>query len=211
MSTVWTGPEEFRPLLVPIDAVRQHPRNPRRGDVGMVADSLERYGQTRPLVTWRSPTGDLLIIAGNHRWQAAHLLGWTHVAVISDPAMTEQEAIAFLLRDNRTGDLAEYDDQALIDLLGRIYGESGSLDGTGFTADDLDEMVDAANRQDAVPPQRDPVTGKQLKQIVLSYGKADWDEYEHLIVSLLNRYGVDTPSEVVAIAVEREWKEAWGE
>ncbi len=49
-------------LAVPISSLRPHPRNPRRGDLEAVKDSLRHHGQYRPVVA-NCRTGEVL--AGN--------------------------------------------------------------------------------------------------------------------------------------------------
>jgi hypothetical protein len=133
------GPERLDPdleaLAVPIDDVHPWPGNPRQGDVGALSQALTRFGQRKPLVVQRS-TG--LIIAGNHTWQAAQALGWRAVAV--NAADTDDaEAVAYALADNRTSDLASYDEAQLAELL-QAVGEAG-LPGTGYDADDVDALL----------------------------------------------------------------------
>ena len=45
---------QLRALVVPIDCVELHPRNPRRGDVAAVAASLTRFGLQKPVVVQKS-------------------------------------------------------------------------------------------------------------------------------------------------------------
>lgn len=223
---VWSGPDELRPFLVPIDSVQRHPRNPRRGDVALVADSLDRYGQTRPIVVWQGePATVPLIVAGNHTWQAAQRLGWTHIAALSDPAMTEGEATDFLLMDNATSDRADYDEPALLTRLQLLY-DSGRLAGTGFTPDDLDDMLAAANRlpetarqeflggfaespeEEAERAARAQTQG-EVRQLVLSY---DGERFRTLSVKLgvlAKEYGTSGVTATVIEAVDRVFKDEW--
>ena len=53
----------------------------------------------------------------------------------------DKEARKILLADNRTSDLASYDDHALLDILRGIAIEDGNLIGTGFDTDDLDDLI----------------------------------------------------------------------
>jgi ParB-like chromosome segregation protein Spo0J len=124
------------PLAVPIDSLRELPGNPRRGDVGAVAGSLRRFGQRKPIVVRQDGT----IIAGNHTWKAARELGWDQIAVVR-VADDDQEALAFALADNRTGDLGVYDDEALLDLLNEVDTGPSGLAGTGYTDDDLAALL----------------------------------------------------------------------
>lgn len=132
----------------PVSALRPHPRNPRRGNVNLIAESLKHHGQYRPIVVQRS-TG--FILAGNHTFQACTSLGWKTVAVTYldvDDATAER----ILLADNRTSDLATYDDNALASLLHSLP----DLDGTGFTQIDLDNLDgvfdDIDDPKDPKPP-----------------------------------------------------------
>jgi len=118
-----------------VDNLEPHPRNPRRGDVQAIADSLRRHGQYRPIVVQQS-TGHVL--AGNHTFMAARYLGWEYVdAVFLD--VDDQEALRILLVDNRTADLGTYDEPVLALLLQDLP----DLEGTGYAEEDLDALLDS--------------------------------------------------------------------
>lgn len=117
---------------VAVSKLKPHPRNPRRGSTDVIADSLTNHGQYRPIVAQRS-TGHIL--AGNHTYLAAKQLGWDTVAVTwidCDNATADR----ILIADNRTSDLAAYDNAALSALLHSLP----DLAGTGYTALDLDKL-----------------------------------------------------------------------
>lgn len=123
-------------LTVPIDHVLLHPRNPRQGDVGAVAESLTRFGQMKPIVVQQSSG---FVVAGNHVLQAARMLGWTKIAaVVKD--LDDREATAYMLADNRTSDLGSYDDDVLRAILVE-EARAGNLSGTGYDGDDVDAMM----------------------------------------------------------------------
>ena len=91
---------QLRALVVPIDSVELHPRNPRRGDVAAVAASLARFRQVKPIVVQRSSG---YVIAGNHVLRAALSLGWTEIAAnvedLDDAATGyDDDDVAALLR-----------------------------------------------------------------------------------------------------------------
>ena len=64
--------------------------------------------------------------------------------------------------DNRTSDLAAYDDASLARLLDELAKESGSLEGTGYSAVDLDSLLaglqPAETAAAAAPDQTDELT-----------------------------------------------------
>ncbi len=127
--------EQFE--LVPRDSVRPHPRNPRQGDLGALTESIRLNGFYGALVV-QSSTG--YILAGNHRWRAAEMLGLEQVPVIWVD-VDEDAANRILLVDNRLNDLADYDGQQLVDLLQELVMSDRGLEGTGYDGDDLDELM----------------------------------------------------------------------
>lgn len=118
---------------VDLDALTPHPENANLGRDEVVADSLDRYGQWRPLVAQRS-TGRVLI--GHTMLRAARRLGWQQIAVHWRD-VDDTEARRILAMDNRSRDLADTDERALIALLESLDGD---LAGTGYADDDLDDL-----------------------------------------------------------------------
>lgn len=134
--------------LAPLDAVRPHPRNPRQGDTGAIHESIQANGFYGAIIAQKS-TG--FILAGNHRWQAAQQAGATEVPV-TWVDVDDDHALRILLADNRTNDLASYDDNALAELLQDIHEAHGNLMGTGYDGDDLDQLLaDLGETPDAGP------------------------------------------------------------
>lgn len=130
-------PDELADLAVPIGSLKPHPKNPRRGNVDAIRASLVRFGQLRPIVCSKGG----VIVAGHHVWEGAKQEGWDQVAAIKLP-LSPKEAAAYLLADNRTSDLARYDDSELAAIVGRAAKASGAgLEGTGYTDRDLQALM----------------------------------------------------------------------
>jgi ParB-like chromosome segregation protein Spo0J len=102
--------------LVDPSELRLYPGNPRRGDLEAIKDSLRRHGQYRPIVANRG-TGEVL--AGNHLLLAARELGFEQLAVAFVDVDHEQ-AKRIVAVDNRTSDLASYDEESLAALLSSL-------------------------------------------------------------------------------------------
>jgi DNA modification methylase len=122
--------------------------------LGAVKASLRRHGQYRPVVANRDGT----VLAGNHVLRAACELGWDRLAV-TFVDLSEEEALRVVLVDNRTSDLAGYDEELLAELLSGL----GDLSGTGFDGQALDELLaDVApplgEEGELPPPPREPTT-----------------------------------------------------
>ena len=119
--------------LVPLGTLKAYDKNPRRGNVQAIAESLRVNKQYRPIVVQKSTKK---ILAGNHTYKAAQQLGWEEIAVVMVD-VTDEEAVRIMLADNRTNDLAEYDNRVLAELL-RDLGDSA---GTGYNATDVENLL----------------------------------------------------------------------
>jgi DNA modification methylase len=139
---------------VPLDALHTDPANARKhGEENMAAivASLRRFGQAEPLVV-HAATGR--VIGGNGRLAAMRKLGWTEADVVElDLEAVDATALGIAL--NRTGELAEWDDEALAQLLQTLRDE-GALDGVGFDPSEIDELLAELEEESAgiedVPP-----------------------------------------------------------
>lgn len=96
---------------VPISSLMLDPANARRHptkNLEALKASLARFGQQKPVVV--DARGR--VIAGNGTLTAARALGWSEIRVVRT-ALEGAEAAAFGVADNRTAELAEWDDDAL--------------------------------------------------------------------------------------------------
>lgn len=123
---------------VPIADLNHYHDNPRIGDVEAIMDSLAFNGQYRALIV-NQRTNEVL--AGNHTLKAAKALDWEFIDV-SWVDVEEDVAKRIVLVDNRSSDDASYDDLLLAAILGEMREEDEMLlEGTGYTAEDVDEML----------------------------------------------------------------------
>ena len=125
---------------VPIDAITAWDKNPRNNDhaVEEVAKSIGRFGWGNPIIARKS---DGVVIAGHTRLKAAKHLNMDKVLVRYldlDPA----EAAALAIADNKIGEIADWDDDELREILMGLDAEDVSLDGLGFTDEELNELLD---------------------------------------------------------------------
>ena len=126
-----------------IDTIKPHPRNAKKGDVDAIVESIKKNGFYGAIVV-QAKSKEILV--GNHRWKAAKQLGFTDVPVIwvDVDAATERR---LLLVDNRTSELGEFDEEALLTLLREARAEN-DLEGTGYSESDLDELIANASEAD---------------------------------------------------------------
>jgi DNA modification methylase len=122
---------------VPISKVFLSPSNPRINDPGVphLVASIRRFGWQQPIVAKRS--GE--VIAGNTRLKAAQSLGIAEVPVVWFEG-SELDATAYAIADNKVHDYSGWDEDALSKILVQLRTED-SLEGIGYSSDDIDELL----------------------------------------------------------------------
>ena len=130
--------DALRPLAVDVSQLVPDPANARKHDernIAAIRSSLSRFGQRIPIVVQKQ---GMVVRAGNGRLQAAKLLGWTHIAaVIVDEASID--ATAYAIADNRTAELAEWDDAVLAGLLESLPKDIQLA--AGFNSKELGDLL----------------------------------------------------------------------
>ena len=92
---------------IKIEELKPYENNPRHNDaaVGPVANSIKEFGFKVPIIIDKNN----VIIAGHTRLKAAKLLGLETVPCVLADDLTEEQAKAFRLADNKVSEFAEWD------------------------------------------------------------------------------------------------------
>jgi ParB-like chromosome segregation protein Spo0J len=154
-------------LATPIAGLEPYPGNARKGNVDAIVESLEAHGQYRPIVVRRTEDGGQ-VLAGNHTLAAAGRMGWTHIAA-TWVDVDDDQARRIVLVDNRTNDVATYDDELLAELLQEVAGSDRGFDGTGFEEEDLAKLLDSLE-PDGPPPDDDPPAEPEVFGVAVACG-----------------------------------------
>jgi DNA modification methylase len=108
------------------------PNNARQHDdknLKAIMGSLKEFGQRKPIVITEAGT----IVAGNGTVEAAKRLGWTDIEVVRVPAdWTDAQVKAFAIADNRTAELANWNQEVLTSQLLELEAEGWELAEFGF-------------------------------------------------------------------------------
>ena len=120
---IYLKPSELKP----------YGNNPRKNEkaIDMVAKSIEDFGFKNPIIV----DSHMVIIAGHTRLEAAKQLRMSEVPVIVAEDLTEDQANALRLVDNRTNEIAEWDFEKLKEELENI---DMNMDDFKF---DFDELI----------------------------------------------------------------------
>jgi hypothetical protein len=201
--------QEFDPSI-PVSTLLEHPENPRRGDSKAVNESIAANGFYGAILVQRSSGR---VLAGHTRLKAAKQSGATSVPGIWLD-VDDKEAKRILLADNRTSDLAYYDDDALFAVLGSILDDGSNLKGTGYddatyklllrNDTDSEEMYVGNVNQGMSPGDRAAIyDGSDIRSIILPFQGEVYDEVVQNLTSLRSTLDVKTNADVVRIILGR--------
>lgn len=158
-----TDNQEAAAVWIDIETLNPWDKNPRLNSeaVDYVARSIRRFGFASPII---ARTQDNTIIAGHTRYEAAKSLGLSKVPV-RYMSLDVDEAQLLALTDNKVGELADWDNNKLSELLTDFsLDELGDL---GWSDEDLNELLnfedepadwESGDRPHAIPPEYIPVT-----------------------------------------------------
>ena len=113
--------------------VKAHPDD----QVKKIASSIKNYGWDQPIVV----DGSNEIIKGHGRLQAAQLLGLEQVPVIVREDLTEAEARASRIADNKTAESEWLDEELESEVSLLVEEDTIDLDNLGFDDDELDSLI----------------------------------------------------------------------
>jgi len=95
-----------------LSEITPYENNPRLNDsaVNAVADSIKEFGFLVPIVIDKN----YVIVAGHTRYKAAQQNSLEEVPCIMAEDLTNEQICAFRIADNKTGELAEWDEEQLV-------------------------------------------------------------------------------------------------
>ena len=138
--------------------IKPYPHNPRRNDhaVDAVAASIKEFGFRQPLVL----DEDDVIVVGDTRYKAAQKLGLEGVPVHVAKGLTPDQLKAYRIADNKTGAIAEWDYERLVEELADLQKADFDINLVGFTAEEIQdlfqtEVTDGLTDPDDVPAPPD--------------------------------------------------------
>ena len=138
-----------------IDTLTPDPANPRlhsRKQIRQIAESIKVFGFNVPILIDREGK----VIAGHGRLLACRELAITEVPTLCLDHLTQAQARAFMIADNRLTEIASWDDQLLAQQLKdlSLSGLDFSLEITGFEMGEIDLRI--ASLEDTPAPDADP-------------------------------------------------------
>lgn len=184
----------------PLSSISLWQANYRQGDLDAIKTSIKTFGFRSVVRVWNGT-----VMAGNHAIKALTALkeeGWQPsgtdlikvkgkdwlIPAADISSLSEDEAVAFAIADNRTQELGENQDRELYALLSSLSESQDLLEATGYDADSISELLasiedDQPQRLgdgDAPEPQMDRAEELREKWGV-EYGQL-WEVGRHRIL-----------------------------
>ena len=144
----------------------RRPENPKLHDLGSLDTSYDRFGYITPVVV---NDADGMLLEGHGRLETLRRLRerdgrppdgirvegeeqrWL-VPVVRGADLTPDEATAFLVAANRITEQGGWDETKLAAVLKRLEETGSGLDGTGFSVEQLDDLLESLGKASATPP-----------------------------------------------------------
>ena len=143
-------------MKISIAQLSLDPKNARKHsarNLEAIAASLLKFGQRKPLVVHRG-----VVLAGNGTLEAARSLGWTEIEVSEVPQDWDNDtAKAYALADNRTAELAEWDESELAKQLLELVDHEWDIAELGFEMPQVIE-VEPIDEDDVPEAPAEPKT-----------------------------------------------------
>jgi DNA modification methylase len=140
-----------------------NPRRHNRQQIRAIATSIDAFGFNVPILV----DGDRRIVAGHGRYEAAKLLGYTHVPAIQLDHLNPDQAKAFMLADNKLTDRSSWDDRKLAEILKELTDKALNfeMEATGFELPEIDLRVQSLDGSDiGTADDFDPIVGPAVSQ-----------------------------------------------
>lgn len=121
-----------------LDEIYLNPNNPRHNDnaVDSVANSIKEFGFKNCIII----NTDGMILAGNTRYKASKKLNLEKVPCIVADDLTEKQQRAFVIADNKTAELAEWNFEALEKELAELTAFDFDMSAFGFDESIFEEI-----------------------------------------------------------------------
>jgi DNA modification methylase len=155
---------------LPLGALKLDPRNPRHHSdrqIRQIARSIKAFGFNVPILIDQNGK----VVAGHGRLRAAERLDLKEVPTIMLEHLTEAQAKAFMIADNRLSETSEWDEQLLAESLRGLCDLEldFSIEATGFEMGEIDLKIESVaggagdpdEEADALPS---PATGPAVSR-----------------------------------------------
>ena len=190
-----------------INSLTIDPANARQHDEAQIATiraSLEEFGQQKPIVVDKEGK----VVAGNGTLQAAQEIGWQEIQVVTTE-LDGSKQVAFAIADNRTAELATWDEKALAEALEGLADLSFDLaETTGFGEAEMRRLWERTEQIDiGEPPDWANTTVDDVEagvhKIMLTFTTEEYERFTEAVARYKEEEGISETTGAVIRAMEK--------
>jgi len=170
--------------LVSVEDLIPYHNNPKdhpRDQIDKIKSSIKNFGFTVPLVV----DDQNEVIAGHARLTAAREIGIPRVPCVIRSDLTEAQARAFRIADNKVAE-SGWNEEALAEELDLLDLDDFNLDLTGFSMDERENLLPNLDDEDFNWPEGEPIEGAGPQDdhvvVTLTVPIERWDELQDQII-----------------------------
>jgi len=196
---------------IDINLIKPYKNNPREipiESVKKVADSIKEFGNNQPIVV----DNENIIVVGHTRWKALKQLGRSKAYIVKK-SFTENEAMAYRIMDNRSGEGSKWEKELLKNEINILRDKDFNLDLTGLTFDEIEKFTDTSP---IFEPTNDIIADinteeitapiSTVKMVQLFFNDETEKKFRSMVKELQPEYNKDNITDTVFAIVEREFK-----
>jgi hypothetical protein len=173
-------------------------KNPRDNTKAIieVAESIARYGFNQPILIDQNHR----ICVGHTRREAAISLGMSKIPCIVKK-MTDQEFIQYNLADNKTGEIADWDEKLLQEIM--LSMAEGEIDIPGFNEHELDEILFSDEKDDSSESSGSKRSSKEATKMVFNCTAKQAMEIDSKLDAIIREHELDNQTEALIFALKK--------
>ena len=194
-----------------IDDIVPYKNNPREipmESVQKVMKSIKEFGNNQPIVV----DNDNVIVVGHTRWKALKQLG-EKVAYVVKKDFKKNDAVAYRIMDNRSGEESKWDNKLLAAELSLLREEDFNLDLTGFNLTELENLsADKAlnfkandNKIDFNVDFPEDMEVSHVKMVQLFLNKETEKDFRLWVAELQKQLGTDNLTDTVYTVIKNAY------
>lgn len=185
---------------VPVKELNLDPRNARLHtptNIEAIKASLLAFGQRKPIIINKNNT----VLAGNGTLRAARELNWETIFCTIFEG-TEEEERAYAIADNRSAELASWDNTGLADLLTTLSDDL--LIAAGYTPMGVDDLLATLQEEEEslLPDIDTRFTEMASRSLICTYPKNEFNDIVNKFNQVRSKLSMNSNAEALTYLLD---------